>query len=354
VGKEGETKMRQETKNILLKGGISFVAIMLLGGFYLAGKGELEIPFISGTATVPTCFDGVQNQGEEGVDCGGPCDACEEAPAVEPEVTEIQCPGTLETKLRMKVWDQLTEDAFDQVAVDYKVFDYYTGRYLSVAGTTNDTEITTEYVPCGKNLLVKYTDDDNTGSDIYPVTEHLFAQGAQVNSEAQAKVQGTIGVTIWDTTGTESDDAITMGTGQTYTQLKVKVQETEDGKAAQDIVLLFDYNTSQIRSISVVGATKLPGVPVCFNTYEAAFDTGVSLDSYGIATFDVVVKAMEGVDPDTTVTVKAVDKCGYYQTVDKQTFVEPVAGTVIGLCNDNNENVGIQTGNEGEDTLTIS
>lgn len=24
----------------------------------------------------PTCNDGIQNQGEEGVDCGGPCVAC--------------------------------------------------------------------------------------------------------------------------------------------------------------------------------------------------------------------------------------------------------------------------------------
>jgi len=24
----------------------------------------------------PTCFDGIQNQGEEGIDCGGPCNAC--------------------------------------------------------------------------------------------------------------------------------------------------------------------------------------------------------------------------------------------------------------------------------------
>ena len=25
----------------------------------------------------PTCFDGIQNQGEEGVDCGGPCNSCD-------------------------------------------------------------------------------------------------------------------------------------------------------------------------------------------------------------------------------------------------------------------------------------
>ena len=28
----------------------------------------------------PTCFDGIQNQGEQGVDCGGPCSACQAAP----------------------------------------------------------------------------------------------------------------------------------------------------------------------------------------------------------------------------------------------------------------------------------
>ncbi|MBI5002421.1 hypothetical protein HZC31_03490 [Candidatus Woesearchaeota archaeon] len=31
----------------------------------------------------PTCYDGVQNQGERGKDCGGPCDACPTAPVVE-------------------------------------------------------------------------------------------------------------------------------------------------------------------------------------------------------------------------------------------------------------------------------
>ena len=26
--------------------------------------------------TVPTCIDGIQNQDEDGIDCGGPCKAC--------------------------------------------------------------------------------------------------------------------------------------------------------------------------------------------------------------------------------------------------------------------------------------
>ena len=30
----------------------------------------------SSTTTTPTCSDGIQNQGETGIDCGGPCTAC--------------------------------------------------------------------------------------------------------------------------------------------------------------------------------------------------------------------------------------------------------------------------------------
>lgn len=33
-------------------------------------------PMLSVCYTAPTCDDGIQNQGEEGVDCGGPCAAC--------------------------------------------------------------------------------------------------------------------------------------------------------------------------------------------------------------------------------------------------------------------------------------
>lgn len=33
--------------------------------------------------TKPTCTDGKRNQGEEGVDCGGPCAKCEEMPKIE-------------------------------------------------------------------------------------------------------------------------------------------------------------------------------------------------------------------------------------------------------------------------------
>ena len=32
---------------------------------------------VVGTSEIPTCFDGIQNQGELEVDCGGPCAPCE-------------------------------------------------------------------------------------------------------------------------------------------------------------------------------------------------------------------------------------------------------------------------------------
>lgn len=35
----------------------------------------------------PTCYDGIKNQGEQGIDCGGPCEACEVPKTEEPKTT---------------------------------------------------------------------------------------------------------------------------------------------------------------------------------------------------------------------------------------------------------------------------
>ncbi len=48
---------------------------------------------INGDSTIPTCFDGVQNQGEEGIDCGGPCTAC---PVVSCNVQAISVDGDIQ------------------------------------------------------------------------------------------------------------------------------------------------------------------------------------------------------------------------------------------------------------------
>lgn len=41
-----------------------------------AGAGGGGVGGSGGTTPDPTCFDGISNQGEEGVDCGGPCPPC--------------------------------------------------------------------------------------------------------------------------------------------------------------------------------------------------------------------------------------------------------------------------------------
>lgn len=51
------------------------VDLSVVGGF----SGERMIDIYNkakGVSSTPTCFDGIQNQGETGVDCGGPCPAC--------------------------------------------------------------------------------------------------------------------------------------------------------------------------------------------------------------------------------------------------------------------------------------
>lgn len=44
-----------------------FIIVVIGGGLYFLLR-----------PAAPTCFDGIQNQGEKGTDCGGPCGPCEE------------------------------------------------------------------------------------------------------------------------------------------------------------------------------------------------------------------------------------------------------------------------------------
>lgn len=351
--------IEQKTIRELIKYG---AAIIVAGMVMFYGVPMLQ----PGQVTVGTCYDGMKNchDGlcEEGVDCGGPCPPCtvttvpvagEVPPVVDvPPEPAILCPGTLETKMRTAVYNALSEDNFDQLAVNYKVFDAGKGIYERISGMTLTTGDVTEYVPCGKQLKVIYSLDNGSAGDIYPVSEYLFPAGPSLPTRAEAKVQGCIHTLVYDTTGTESDNNITMNTGQTYTFLKLKVQENTSDAAAQDLVELIDYNVSAYKRITVVGATKLPGVPTVFNTYEVAYDLGVSLDSYDSAVYDVVVEAISTVNPSGTITFKTVDKCGFFAQ-DQATFISPQAGTVIGMQNDLNQNVGITGSCEGTGTLIV-
>ena len=54
----------------IMKKSLSYIVISVL--CLVACTAEQDNPFI-----VPTCDDGIQNQDEEGIDCGGRCNACE-------------------------------------------------------------------------------------------------------------------------------------------------------------------------------------------------------------------------------------------------------------------------------------
>ena len=66
---------------------IKQLIILLIFLSILAGIGFLIYWF---NRPAPTCFDGVQNQEEEGVDCGGSCQSCEISALKDLEVLETQ------------------------------------------------------------------------------------------------------------------------------------------------------------------------------------------------------------------------------------------------------------------------
>ena len=63
-----------------------FLLIIFLG-FTACGKTDTAI-----SKPVPDCFDNIQNQGEKGVDCGGPC---------------VPCPGKMTAKVDGQAWESV-------------------------------------------------------------------------------------------------------------------------------------------------------------------------------------------------------------------------------------------------------
>src|SRR5690606_32730012 len=58
---------------------------------YAVASKQATSPLGGQTVTPPknplqqaTCFDGIQNQGETGIDCGGPCQACRQPQSEQP------------------------------------------------------------------------------------------------------------------------------------------------------------------------------------------------------------------------------------------------------------------------------
>src|SRR3989344_1458963 len=63
---------------------------VLYGAIYIAIIGGIIAGFYFYFREAPTCFDNRKNQGEQEVDCGGPCESCEIGKLKEIEVENAQ------------------------------------------------------------------------------------------------------------------------------------------------------------------------------------------------------------------------------------------------------------------------
>ena len=67
-----------------------FVDLSIILKSITGDKADLVFKKLATPISVPTCFDGIKNQGEEGIDCGGPCKSCGVGPGPAPPEEVVQ------------------------------------------------------------------------------------------------------------------------------------------------------------------------------------------------------------------------------------------------------------------------
>jgi hypothetical protein len=136
-----------------------FIILLIIGSVVIA---FLATVFIATLSKAPSCADGVQNQGEAGVDCGGPCpylcSALEQSPTV--LFTKAIPNGAGRTDIVASVENKNADAAAKNVP--YKITLYGTGQALiqEVTGTLDLPPATKVpiYVPginSGKQTVVR-------------------------------------------------------------------------------------------------------------------------------------------------------------------------------------------------------
>lgn len=74
----------RQIPNLSVTGGITYYFVISSWPSPQSTNYTINITKISGCTTTATCSDGIQNQGETGIDCGGPCPACPTGPNLIP------------------------------------------------------------------------------------------------------------------------------------------------------------------------------------------------------------------------------------------------------------------------------
>ena len=135
--------------------------------FVLAILGSIVLFFVFNKA--PTCFDGIQNQGEQGIDCGGPCNILCRAEYSNPVIIwgprweKVLVSGTY-SFLTYVQNPNIGAGAFN-VPYMFKVYDKDNILLFQKTGTT--------YVPPNNNFVV-FEDNINLGDKIPARTEFEF------------------------------------------------------------------------------------------------------------------------------------------------------------------------------------
>ena len=137
---------------------------------------------------VPDCFDGIQNQGELGVDCGGPC--------------LETCPSKMTAKVDGAAWESAGN-----------ITSFETGNQLRIIGSNSSSTISITHQGAFETgtynlyqaLYQNYTSGLNYFSNQGTVSFTSW-------NESDRIVSGTFNFTSWESTGTGDTIIVTQGT----------------------------------------------------------------------------------------------------------------------------------------------
>jgi hypothetical protein len=193
----------------------------------------------------PTCFDKTQNQGEEGIDCGGPCSTVCSFSAIDPIIRWARAfpiiPGTYSAVAYIE--NPNTNASVSQIAYNFKFYDDNNILLSERSGTTfipvkKAFPIFETMIPTGvrqiKKTFFQFTEIPNWRSDAGTVPEIMTQSKNLTNENIAPRLSATIyngnitavnNITVIAILYDKNDNAI--GSSQTYIESLSKESSTE-------------------------------------------------------------------------------------------------------------------------------
>jgi len=213
----------------------------LYGLFYLAAVGLVVYGFARPAFTpAPTCSDGVQNEGEQGIDCGGPCAISCDVKALAPlsVVGDVSVFGLQSGQVVLLGQVQNPNPNYNASQFFYR-FSVY-----NAAGTLLETESGSDSLNALANEYVFEPDVTSRFKDIGRVTMEVYNTSWQKAYEA---LQPDVAVTSGPTTVVGATDIRVNGT--------VRNQSSVAAASVKIVAVLYDkYGTEIFASQWIVNA----------------------------------------------------------------------------------------------------